>query len=533
MSSRPAFALLASLSLAATLAAQTTVPTTPADLAATINAMVAEPAVSHAHWGVMVTTMDGAPIFALNEGQFFQPASNAKLFTTAAALALIPESTFETKIDGKGHFDGPGTLNGDLVLIGGGDANLSGRLLPYAPASASAPPLRYLEQMADAVAKSGLKRVNGDVLGDDTLFPWQPYATDWAIDDAVWGYGAPVSALTLNDNQIKLTITPSAMVGYPPRVNFDPDIPYYPVDASGLTTGERKSTSHVEIDRPIGSRTVRIYGTLALDAPPYQEELAIEDPAEYAAIALKNMLWKRGIVVTGTARAKHRDLSTTDGFLQASQEPIPAMVSAGSAHFGRASAAGACFDCAPGLDERRLASHTSGVLADDVTITNKESQNLHAELLLHQLGVVIGNDGSTAQGARVIRQFLINAGIDKDDFVFYDASGLSGHDLVTPRAIAKLLQFASTQPWFATYKSSLPIGGVDGSLESRFTKPPLKGHVFAKTGTLGEARALSGYLECASGRTVIFSILVSSHAPGTHADREVIDRIVAAIATAN
>ena len=179
-----------------------------------------------------------------------------------------------------------------------------------------------------------------------------------------------------------------------------------------------------------------------------------------------------------------------------------------------------------------LASHDSATVGNDVVITNKVSQNLHAELLLHQLAVAFGSDGSTAQGARVIRQFLINSGVDPAEFVFYDGSGMSGHDLVTPRAIAKLLQFATTQPWFATYRASLPIGGVDGSLESRFTKPPLQGHVFGKTGTLGEARALSGYLECASGKTVIFSILAGNHAPGSAADREVMDRIVAAIAAA-
>jgi len=105
--------------------------------------------------------------------------------------------------------------------------------------------------------------------------------------------------------------------------------------------------------------------------------------------------------------------------------------------------------------------------------------------------------------------------------------------LVTPRATARLLQYASGQPWFADWKSSLPVGGVDGSLEERFAKAPLKGKVFAKTGTLGEARALSGYLECASGKTVIFSIMVGNHLPQTHADRDVMDRIVAAIAAAN
>jgi len=197
-----------------------------------------------------------------------------------------------------------------------------------------------------------------------------------------------------------------------------------------------------------------------------------------------------------------------------------------------------CLRCGVSNDagDRELAVHQSVTVAEDVVVTNKLSQNLHAELLLHQLGVAFSDDqdgGSTVQGLRVVRQFLLNSGIDKDDFVFFDGSGLSGHDLVTPRATARLLQYASGQPWFADWKSSLPVGGVDGSLEERFAKAPLKGKVFAKTGTLGEARALSGYLECASGKTVIFSIMVGNHLPQTHADRDVMDRIVAAIAAAN
>jgi D-alanyl-D-alanine carboxypeptidase/D-alanyl-D-alanine-endopeptidase (penicillin-binding protein 4) len=172
-------------------------------------------------------------------------------------------------------------------------------------------------------------------------------------------------------------------------------------------------------------------------------------------------------------------------------------------------------------------------------MTNKLSLNLHAEVLLRQLAYAFGDATSTAEGARVLRQFLLNAGVDGGDFVFYDGSGLSDKDLVTPRATAKLLSYAAhdpktggPQPWFADWKASLPVGGEDKGLATRFAKPPLKDHVFAKTGTLGEARALSGYLDCASGRTVIFSIMVGNHAPGSNADRDVMDKIVAAIAAA-
>jgi D-alanyl-D-alanine carboxypeptidase/D-alanyl-D-alanine-endopeptidase (penicillin-binding protein 4) len=512
-----------------------------------IDALLADPAVSRAHWGIKVTAMDGSPIYSLNEGQLFQPASNAKLFTTAAAMALLGGgTTFETKIVARGTFDGAEKLTGDLVLVGGGDANLSGREIPYVapalrpkPAPPAAPALRYLEEMADQIAKTGLKVVKGNVVGDDTLFPWEPYAEDWAIDDAVWGYGAPVSALTITDNQLKATVAPGIAAGKPVTVTVDPAVPYYTLDVSGLTTGAAKSGSHVQMERAPGSKVLRVYGSIAVDAHPDEEEVAIHDPAEYAAIALKGMLEARGITVTGVARAEHRISSDTEGFVSQATKPLPKFdLGLNVGHgFGRSLTFYSCDHCDPNKlpVEKVIASHTSPALTDDVTVTNKVSQNLHAELLLHHLANALGGEenGSTVQGVRVVRQFLLQAGIDKDDFVFFDGSGLSGHDLVTPRATVRLLQYASTQPWFADWKKSLPVGGEDGSLIERFAKAPLKDHVFAKTGTLGEARALSGFLDAASGRTVIFSIMVGNHMPHSNADREVMDKIVAAIAANN
>ncbi|HZY63037.1 MAG TPA: D-alanyl-D-alanine carboxypeptidase/D-alanyl-D-alanine-endopeptidase [Edaphobacter sp.] len=503
-------------------------------LKAEIAALLADPSVARAHWGIDVTTIDGKPIYSLNEGQLFRPASNNKIFTTATAMALLGgNTTFETKVVAKGVRNGTQTLTGDLVLIGAGDANISGRPIPYIapalrpkPAPPAPPALRYLEDMADQIAKTGLKVVNGDVIGDDTLFPWEPYPQNWTIDDAVWGYGAPVSALTINDNQLKVTVTPGDAPGKPATVTIDPAIPYYTVDVSALMTGPAKSGNHVQMDRMIGSRELRVYGSIAVDAQPDEEEVAIEDPAEYAAIALKSMLEQRGIVITGKAIAKHR-LSTDDqGLLRQSKAPIPGF----DPH--RVYGLGTRPD-ALAKGGVVLATHTSIPVREDIKVTAKVSQNLHAELFLHQLGESVLGNGSTAQGARVIRSFLESAGVDKDDFAFVDGSGLSGHDLVAPRATARFLLYASTQPWFADWKAALPVGGEDGTLASRFAKPPLKDHLFAKTGTLGEARALSGYLDCASGRTVIFSIMVNNHTPGTHEDGKVMDEIVAAIAAAN
>ena len=519
------------------------------DLAAKVQAIVAETGVSRAHWGVEVTALDGTQIYGMNEGQMFQPASNAKLFTTAAAIALLgPETTFTTKIVGRGVFTGKERLKGDVVLVGSGDANLSGRTIPYlspkdrpkkVAGEMPVNPLRHLAEMADQVVATGLKVVEGDVVGDDTLFAWEPYPSDWSIDDAVWGYGAPVSALTVNDNQIAVTVAPGRKGGDPVSIVIDPALPgYYRIDATGLTTGAAKSGSHVQMERMIGSRVLRIYGTIATDAAPDEEEVAIEDPAEFAAVALKGMLQARGVEVTGRARAEHRIATESKGFLSASAIP-DATVKAWPKDVGLMNGLGAilCSEMYPSRqngDVRMLAERRSVSLKDDVTVTNKVSQNLHAELLLEQVSHRYTCGPNRAEGARIVRELMMrDVKIDGDDFIFYDGSGLSGHDLVTPRAMAKLLVWASTQLWFADWKRSLPIGGEDGTLISRFSKAPLKDNLFAKTGTLGEARALSGYMVGASGKTVVFSVMVGNHTPRTTADREAMDRIVAAIAEAN
>jgi D-alanyl-D-alanine carboxypeptidase/D-alanyl-D-alanine-endopeptidase (penicillin-binding protein 4) len=491
--------------------------------------LLADPAVSRSHWGIAVTKMDGTSVYTLNAGQFFHPASNAKLFTTAAAVALLgPDATVTTKVTAMSPPNKDGVLaSGGLRLLGAGDANLSGRTIPYVspalrpnPAPPEVDPMRYLEEMADQVAKTGLKVVEGDIVGDDSLFPWQPYPEDWSIDDAVWGYGAPISALTVDDNEMKVTVTP-ATEGAPATVAIEQAAPYYSVESS-LTTAAANTMAAVGIDRSPGSKVVRVYGTVPARMQPMTSHLAIDDPAEYSAMAFKQMLEQRGIRVTGKARAEHRLSVDTASFVAEAQQPLILPATDKSTQSG----------C--GNFCTTLASHVSPSLIDDVVATNKVSQNLHAELILRRLGKTFADDGSAVQGARVVRTFLTTlAGLDKDDFIFFDGSGLSGHDLVTPHATTQLLQYASTQPWFAEWKASLPVGGVDGTLAGRFTKAPLRGHVFAKTGTLGEARALSGYLDCASGRTVIFSIMVDNHAPHSRADEDAMDKIVAAIAETN
>jgi D-alanyl-D-alanine carboxypeptidase/D-alanyl-D-alanine-endopeptidase (penicillin-binding protein 4) len=499
-------------------------------LAAQIAAILAPPDVARDHWGIAVTTLDGTPIYALNEAQLFQPDSNAKLFTTAAALALLgPFRTFQTVVAITAPIK-KGILHGNLYLVGGGDANFGVQDVPYlSPAARPKPPLPPpatipdIDNLADQIVAKGIQRIEGDILGDDSLYKWRPYPHDWSWDDLVWGYGAPLSALTIHDNAVEIRAASGSNA-------FVPDLPYYAISNHvGVTYSTTRDCDSLHFSRFPGSKEVNIEGALPDKAPPCPESISIDDPAEYAAIALKAALEKRGVRVLGSAKPWHNDAE--------SGERSPISID-GLPHANPAPKSGieGCFEIVnDGPDVNVIAQHSSPPLTADVTFTNKVSQNLHAELMLRNIAQLdCDESGKYPEG---VRQFLITAGLDPNDFLFYDGSGLSGHDLVTPRAVAKLLSFAAhdpktgaPQPWFADWKASLPVGGVDGSLDFRFTKPPLKGHVFAKTGTHSEGRALSGYLDCASGRTVIFSILVNNHLPGSNVDRDAMDQIVAAIA---
>jgi serine-type D-Ala-D-Ala carboxypeptidase/endopeptidase (penicillin-binding protein 4) len=484
------------------------------DLTKEISAILSQPPLNRAHWGVDVVDLEtGKALYSENSDQLFLPASNAKLFTTAAALAIAgPDYRFRTTVEAEGKIDTNGRLLGDLVILGRGDPNISGRVLPYALKTQRLPPhTQILEEMADQVTRNGLKIVDGDVIGDDTFYAFERYAEGWAWDDLQWIDGAPVSALTFNDNIIFLNLLPGEHAGDKAVVTVEPETGYYELD-NRVVTSSVGVTKRVGIHREPGSKKIVLWGSLPLGDAGMKEPMSIEDPAEFVAELFRTMLERRGITIRGKARARHGE--GAEFFDQQIAHPNVPTTEAppSSANCPMCSAMKQQEPSGLNVPSNKvLAEHFSGPLLDDIRVTNKVSENLHAELALRLAGKLRGYGGSFEGGVAAVKQFLLQAGLKEDEFTFLDGSGLSRRDLVTPAATVQLLIYAAREPWGPAFEESLPVSGVDGSLSERFQKTPAVGLVHAKTGSLSHVNALSGYGQTQSGKRFVFSIFCNDH----------------------
>ena len=468
-----------------------------ADLADTIRAIIeSSPQVRQSFWGIrVIDARSGEVLFALNDDKFFVPASNTKLFTTALALhRLGADYRFRTRVAVDAKPDTAGHVR-ELRLIGGGDPNLSGRNLPYNVNEEIGPDsFAALRELADKVVAAGVQSVEGDIVGDDTAFLWEPYPPGWAIDDATWEYGAPVSALTLNDNTMHVMVFPGSAPGMPTSVALSPTLEYLEIQ-NRVTTVAPEGKRELRFDRLPGSNELLITGTIPASGRSWETTIAVEDPALFAAAAFKSILEDRGVRISGRARALHR----SEG------EELPAW---------------------EGID---IAQHDSPPLSQVLQVINKVSQNLHTEILLQQVAREKTGVGSRRKGLQEIAEWLTEIGVEPGQYNFEDASGLSRLTLVTPATVSTLLKTMYATPEREVWIASLPIGGVDGTLKNRFEGQPNGTRIHAKTGSLSHVAALSGYAQIDAEHARIFSVLVNNFNRPASEIREVVDRIVLAL----
>jgi serine-type D-Ala-D-Ala carboxypeptidase/endopeptidase (penicillin-binding protein 4) len=481
---------------------------------ARVAAALAAPEARKAFWGIVVTDVaSGQTLYELNADSLFTPASNAKIFTSAFAFATLgSDYTFRTTIETAAQLDSNGRLRGDLSLVGRGDPDLSNRKLPFVQkVERDGPADKIIAELADAVVARGVKRIDGDIIGDDSYFAYDPYPEGWTTGDLFFSFGAPISAIALDDNTITVEIRPGEHLDDPAQIIYEPSAGYETFGHE-LTTGPSASKPKFSVVREPGPKPILLRGSIPLGSAPVKIDLALEEPAEYTAELLKKLLEARGVVISGSARAQHGlpPERQADGGNVLTPAPVPPAPSAGN----------------PPLV---LAEHKSLPLIESIRLLNKISQNLHAELLLRTIAREKAGVGTTDAGIELEKQFLRAAGIVDGDAVLVDGSGLSRQNLVSPRAVVQMLAYASQQPWGESFRSTLPVAGEDGTLEDRLKGTPAASHLQAKTGSLEHVRGISGYATTLHGENLVFSMLTNNNAAPAHEQAAVLDAILTAM----
>ncbi len=437
-------------------------------------------------FGLVVATEDGTEIVAIDPDGRYIPASNTKMFSTAVTFATDPDvNAPDTKYGNWVRLNGR-----DVVLVGRGDARMS---------SATDCKVDCLAELADAVAAK-TKKV-GDVIGDDRFFPDQRWSPGMSWNNIPTRSGTGISALTLDDNEIGLTVAPGEL-GKQAVVTVES--PYYTIENATETV--EGTVSKIGYDRLPLQRVVRVTGTIGKDAKPDLSRMGIDDPAHYAAWQLKAMLEARGVKVKGEVNVYHRPWEPLDDTATISD-----------------------------LDDHTpapLARLTPPPIAEDLKLINKISQNLHAELTLRRVARSLYGRGSLAHGMRAIEKMLTDAGVARTAWDFSDGSGMSTYNRVAPRGTVKFLGWIAAQPWGAQWRDTLPIGGVDGTLRNRFKGTPLEGKVFAKTGTLNATNAVAGYMTAASGKRLIFAFYAND-IPADASSTKLMDAALNIVAAGN
>jgi D-alanyl-D-alanine carboxypeptidase/D-alanyl-D-alanine-endopeptidase (penicillin-binding protein 4) len=477
--------------LAGALAVAVASPLAAATLQQQVEARLAE-AGPGVRFGIVVADDAGRELVAINPEDRFIPASNTKLFTTAAAFARLAVDLPDGDGGALVRLEEGSYRVPDAILEGRGDARLS---------SAADCIADCLATLADAVAAR--TRAVGDVVGDDSLFPDERWSPGMSWNNIPTRSGTAASALSLDDNELRLRVAPSAP-GREPTVE---GLPYYRVVNRALTVAPGVP-AELGFDRLPGSDVLRISGTVAAGSEPQILRVGIDDPAHYAAWRFKALLMARGVRVAGTVAVRHRPPGPADDPAVRGAAPPPR----------------------PPLADG-LARLTPPPLAEDLVLINKSSHNLHAELLLRRLGRRHGT-GSVADGIAAVRAVLGEAGVPRTAVDLSDGSGMSTYNRAAPRGVVSFLRWASGQPWGAAWRATLPVAGVDGTLARRFRGTPLEGRLFAKTGSLNATSALSGYMVARSGRVLTFSAFANDIPEGAPAS-SAIDAALALIAQSN
>jgi serine-type D-Ala-D-Ala carboxypeptidase/endopeptidase (penicillin-binding protein 4) len=452
-----------------------------------VNQYLKRPGVRSTQWGIQILDPAADKVLVeVNPDKTFLPASVLKMVTTSTALEKLgPEFKHRTDVYTNGTVEPDGTVKGDLILVGRGDPNLTDTYgeLSEKPA---------LRELAEKLWSSGIRKVQGDIIGDDSYFDTKDSGNGWTSHDLKAPYGARVDALSINNNVVWVHVRPTKYK-QAVTVELDPPTSYFHIRNTG-TTGKKSVKRTLSVRLTKGTENIVVSGILPA-SKNYSQYILLEKPAEATAAMFRDEVRKQGISVHGKVYATHRgDVSKKE---QAGW--------------------------------KLLAEHLSPPLMRALQIINKHSQNLHAEMLLRTLGAEFKGIGSDEAGLHVVKEFLVETGIDSEKIRLNDGCGLSRENLLTPRFQTSLLEFLSKRPYFNLFRDTLAVSGTDGTLRNRLSAADVKGTIHAKTGTLNGVTALSGYITTQSGRNLIFSIF-ANHVSAVAKTKKTIDEICSLLA---
>ena len=472
--------------------------TTPL-LADRIQRVIRRPEFAHALFGIEFYALDtGKVVYSLNGQQLFVPASTTKLITEGTLLASLgADYRFRTRIYRTGPVDSAGRLDGDLVLVASGDPNLSNRIQAddtlafsnhdhsYNGPALSGDPLVVIRQLADEVAAKGIRQVEGRVLVDTSLLPDTPWLGEG-------GGGLVFSSIVVNDNLIDLVMTPGTRVHDPVIVHSSPQTSYVKL-TDHLTTLDADAPANLSPPRiradQDGTIVVTLDGGLPLGSRTRFVPFFVPAPKRFAEIVLREALERARVRVKITTSSAANDfLSYKSSYTTTNQ----------------------------------VAEHVSPPLAEEIKVTLKVSQNLHAFMVPYLLGALVAKDTANSElaGFGVERRFLQDAKLDLDGVSLGDGAGGSWANLFSPHFMCDYLAYWATRPDFPVFLKTLPVLGQDGTLADTQIGTPAAGHVFAKTGefdsedklngkVMMNARTLAGYVITADHKRFAFAAYVN------------------------
>ncbi len=481
-------------------------PKTVEELRARIQEVLRNPELVAAQMAVKVNSLDtGRTLFEENGEKLLHPASNMKIYTVAAALdRLSPDFRFKTSAYANAAPDASGTLRGDLIIYGRGDPS-------FAASFNNGDYYKAIDDFAARIAASGVKRVEGNIVGDESYFAGGRLGYGWEWDDLQWYYGAEISALTVNDNSLDLFVRPGMDVGAQAVVTTGPVTPLVTI-VNRATTGPRGTRRNIAVVRPLGTNTIEISGSVPLGIDATDKGLigsiAVPNPALVFVYMLRSSLASKGVAIAGQsqtidARGRGRLPLQTNSLVE-------------------------------------IASVQSPPLSLIASQTMKPSQNLYTELLLRTLGKTAVPNGTASsperatvdEGIEAVKTFLRGAGVEpRGQFVMADGSGLSRHDYITANGTTQLLTYMSTHRYANVFRDTLPIAGVDGTLRNRMKGTPAAGNLRAKTGTISGVASLSGYVTSGAGERLVFSIIINNYPEESSSRRSFIDSIALLLAS--